>query len=129
MNRSTLMALTLTAATLLAGCARENDNEKLADQITRAVDANNVGSVSGKFIPAAREKMTREAVGRLSDELTKLGKFQRTYEKTPDTAPAGTHFFDAKFEKETWHERMTLNNKGEIIGWDIRPGPMAAAAK
>lgn len=128
MNRLFMTGLAIIAL-MAAGCARENDNEKLADQITRAVKANDVSPVSEKFVPAAREKMTHEAVGRLSDELMPLGKFERTYEKTPDTAPAGTHFFDAKFEKQTWHERLALNNQGDIIGWDIRPGPLASAAK
>ena len=126
MNR--LLVIGLAIGVACTGCAHENETEKLADQITRAVAANNVAPVSAKFAPAAREKMTREAVGRLSDELVQLGKFDRTYEKTPDTAPAGTHVLDAKFDKQTWHERLVLNNKGEIIRWDIRPGATGAPA-
>jgi hypothetical protein len=103
----------------LVACSGQNADEKLADRVTQAIVDNDVKPVEQDFNALTRPKLTRGAVGRLSDMLNALGKFQRTHETTPKDAPAGVHTFDAVFDKATWHEDMTLDEDGKIATFHI----------
>jgi hypothetical protein len=111
--------LFFACALLLAACAGENDNEKLADRVTQAIVNNDIRPVEKDFNALTRPKLTRGAVGRLSDQLNTLGKFDRTHETTPKDVSNGRHTFDAVFEKATWHEEMTLDEDGKIAAFFI----------
>lgn len=118
MNR---MCWTAAAAALaLAGCAGENHFEKLADDVTKAIVANDMRPVEKEFNAITREKLrNRATVGRLSDDLAPLGKFKRTKEDTPKDARAGFHTFVAEFEKGNWTEDMLLDTEGKIASFHI----------
>ncbi len=124
-----LCSIAVAAAVLaLAGCAGENHAEKLADQVTRAIVANDMRPVAPEFNAIVRPKlMERERVGRLSDELAPLGSFKRTKENTPAGAAAGTHQFVAEFERGTRIEDMTLDSDGKIAAFHIHPAGESAA--
>lgn len=106
---------------VLLGCGGENANEKLADRVTQAIINNDVKPVEQDFNALTRPKLTRGAVGRLSDQLNALGKFQRTHETTPKDAASGRHVFEAVFDKATWHEDLTLDEDGKIAAYHIHP--------
>jgi hypothetical protein len=115
-------------ALAVSGCARENHAEKLADQVTRAIVANDMRPVASEFNAIVRPKlMERERVGRLSDQLAPLGKFKRTKENTPAGTPAGTHQFVAEFERGTRIEDMTLDADGKIAAFHIHPTGQSSA--
>lgn len=115
-------------ALAVAGCAGENHAEKLADQVTRAIVANDMRPVAPEFNAIVRPKlMERERVGRLSDQLAPLGNFKRTKENTPAGAPAGTHQFVAEFERGTRIEDMTLDSDGKIAAFHIHPASESPA--
>jgi hypothetical protein len=103
----------------LVACGGPNANEKLADRVTEAIVNNDIRPVEKDFNALTRPKLTRAAVGRLSDQLNALGKFHRTHETTPKGAPAGRHTFDAIFDKATWHEDMVLDEDGKIAAFYI----------
>jgi hypothetical protein len=105
-----------------AGCASESPAEKLADRVTRAIVANDMGPVAPEFNAIVRPTlMERERVGRLSDQLVPLGTFTRTQEDTPAGAPAGVHRFVAEFERGTRIEDLKLDADGKISAFQIRP--------
>ena len=112
-------SLLVLAVLALAACAGENANEKLADRVTQAVVSNDMRPVEKDFNALTRPKLTRGAVGRLSDELNALGKFQRTHETTPKDQTSGRHTFEAVFDKATWHEDMTLDEEGKIAAFYV----------
>lgn len=111
--------LVFASVLMLAACGGENANEKLADRVTAAVVSNDMRPVEKDFNALTRPKLTRGAVGRLSDQLNALGKFDRTHETTPKDVTGGHHTFDAVFEKATWHEDLTLDEDGKIAAFFI----------
>ncbi len=116
------------AALAAAGCAGENHAEKLADQVTRAIVANDMRPVESEFNALVRPKlMERERVGRLSDQLAPLGSFKRTKENTPAGSPAGAHQFVAEFERGTRIEDMTLDSDGKIAAFHIHSANESSA--
>lgn len=115
------MAMVLVCCVGLSACARQNKAEREADKITRAVIANDMRPVENDFAAAPREKMTRVAVARLSDELNNLGKYKGVKEDTSSGSTAGMHTFTVTFEKETWHESMMVDSGGKVSAWRINP--------
>jgi hypothetical protein len=112
-------ALFILAVVALTACGGENANEKLADRVTQAIVNNDMKPVEKDFNALTRPKLTRGAVGRLSDQLNGLGKFQRTHETTPKDQTGGKHTFDAVFDKATWHEDLTLDEDGKIAAFYV----------
>lgn len=104
---------------VLAGCG--NNNEKLADAVTQAIVNNDIRPVASDFNALTRPKLTRGAVGRLSDQLNALGHFKGTHETTVSGAPQGRHTFDANFDKATWHIDLELDEDGKIAAYHIHP--------
>lgn len=114
----------LAAATVLGlvACAGENHYEKLADDVTKAVVANDMRPVEGEFNALVRPKLvSRVRVGALSDRLAALGKFEGVKEDTPSGAQAGEHDFAARFVKSTWRVRMVVDADGKIAAYYITP--------
>ncbi|GAC1501737.1 MAG: hypothetical protein NVS1B14_06260 [Vulcanimicrobiaceae bacterium] len=109
----------LLAAVALTGCSTKNRYEKEADKITNAVISNNMNDVQNDFDSQARAQITRVAVARLSDELNAQGKFQGVTEAQPSGAAPNTHFFDAKFEKRMYQEKLVLDDDGKVREWRI----------
>jgi hypothetical protein len=124
-----LCSIVVAAVALAAtGCAGENHAEKLADQVTRAIVANDMRPVAPEFNAIVRPKlMERERVGRLSDQLAPLGSFKRTKENTPAGAPAGMHQFVAEFERGTRVEDLTLDADGKISAFHIHSSSESTA--
>jgi hypothetical protein len=112
-------ALLVCCVLALAACGGENENEKLAGRVTQAIVDNDVKPVEKDFNALTRPKLTRGAVGRLSDQLNALGKFEHIHETTPKDASKGRHTFDAVFDKATWHEDMNLDEDGKIAAFYI----------
>ncbi len=119
MNR--YLAAGLICMVALGACSTRNKDEKEADKITRAVIANDMRPAQNDFAAAPRQKMTRVAVARLSDELNNLGTYKGLKEDTPSGSPAGTHTFTVTFDKETWHESMMVDSGGKVSAWKINP--------
>ncbi|HMD03104.1 MAG TPA: hypothetical protein VKG44_09105 [Candidatus Baltobacteraceae bacterium] len=116
------MATGLAAAALLAGCAGENHYEQLADQVTKAVIANDMRPVEKDFNALARPQLENRAkVGALSDQLNALGTFKRNREDTPKGEPSTYHAFAAEFTKGTWQLVMRLDADGKIASFHIAP--------
>jgi hypothetical protein len=111
-------------ALALASCAGENHYEQLADQVTRAIVANDMRPVEKDFNALARPQLENRArVGELSDELGALGAFKRTHEQTVAGETAGVHTLNAEFAKATWRIQMRIDSDGKIAAFRIAPPP------
>jgi hypothetical protein len=96
--------------------SHQNPNEALATRVTKAIVANDMKPVEPIFNAADREKLeNRMLVGRLSQDLNDLGKFNSVQEDTPNPSPTGYHRFKANFEKGTWVEDMRFDSEGKIV--------------
>jgi hypothetical protein len=116
------------AALALAGCFGENQYEKMADQVTKAIIANDMRPVEKDFNAIVRPKLLdRARVGTLSDQLNALGPLKRIKENTPSGARTGEHTFAVEFQKGTWSEDMTLDSEGKIASFYVRPRPSTSA--
>ena len=124
-----LSAIVVAAgAFALAGCAHENHTEQLADQVTRAIVANDMRPVAPEFNALVRPKlMQHEQVGRLADQLAPLGNFKRTKENTPAGTPAGTHQLIAEFERGTRVEDLTFDSEGKIAAFHLHSASESSA--
>jgi hypothetical protein len=112
--------LALLAALSLSGCAFANANERVADQITRAVIANDVSPVMERFAPQIEGELTRVRVAELSDELAAQGTYQGLRQTFDSWCPQGALCFDVQFEKAPFHEIMKLAKDGKVRYWWIR---------
>jgi len=113
------VVLAATLATL-AGCSFQNHNEREAQNITRAVIANDLKPVENDI--AKGITITRVQVAQWSDELNAQGKLLSVKETTAGCA-TGWHCFDVKFEKHEYVERMRFDENGKVINWDFHMAP------
>lgn len=118
-----LLPLAVVFAIAFTGCSHYNKNEKEADKITRAVIANDMAPVINDFDSQARATVTRIAVARLSDQLNQEGKYQGIKEDTKASGSPNTHYFEAKFDKHTWLETMSLDDDGKVRAWNVHEAP------
>jgi hypothetical protein len=123
-------AFPAAAMLLLAGCFGENHYEKMADQVTKAIIANDMRPVEPEFNAIVRPKLlNRSRVGQLSDELNALGPLKRIKENTPAGAPPGEHTFAVQFEKATWTEDLLIDADGKIAAFHVHPKASAPAGQ
>ena len=109
------LAALAVAAVVLGACSFESKNERLADEITKAVMANDLNPVIKDLTPGSDKKITRSEIANWSDELNQQGKLQSVKEN-PSCDP-GWHCFDVQFEKAKYTERMALDENGKVRDW------------
>lgn len=114
-------ALAVLAALIAAGCSFQNKNEREADEITRAVMANDLAPVQNDI--AKGITIPRVQVAEWSDELNAQGKLLSVKETA--TCSPGWHCFDVKFAKRAYVERLRLDETGKVVNWNFK---MASAA-
>ena len=114
-----VFAAVLFAVTVaLNGCSFQNKYEREADKITKAVIANDLSSVENDIAPALLKKITRVQIAALSDELNSQGKLESIHEVTPCPA-APEHCFTVKFEKNTYHETLEMDDQDKVVEWNV----------
>lgn len=118
-NRTTPSAVVALTA-VLAACSHQNAHERLADDITRAVVANDVSPVMNRFAPGIEGELTRVRVAELSDQLNAQGAYQGLHQTSEAWCPQGALCFDVQFEKAPFHEIMKLAADGKVKYWWIR---------
>lgn len=114
-----LLALSLCA------CSYQNGHERLAEQITRAVVANDLTPVIKHFDPRIEGELTRVRVAQLSDQLNAQGAYQGLHQTTGAWCPQGALCFDVQFQKAPFHEIMKLAEDGKVRYWWIRAAQKA----
>ena len=93
------------------------------------------GAAGATAAPSASSLLALELVGQdrpgivrdISRAVAELGvSIHELTTEVTSAAMSGEHLFNAKFEKTTWHERLVLNNRGEIVAWSVHPSPLPA---
>ncbi|HEV7180816.1 MAG TPA: hypothetical protein VGN11_13165 [Candidatus Baltobacteraceae bacterium] len=118
------LAAAACIATLLAGCSFQNKYEREADKITHAVMNNDLAPVKDDIAPGMT--ISRVKVAAWADELDAQGKLLSIKERPTCDAGPGWHCFDVKFEKHPYIERLSMDDRGKITGWNFK---MAAGAQ
>lgn len=103
---------------LIRACAGgENRYEKVAHQLTEAVQKNDIAAVK-KLENAETAADTNFArVGHAADVLGPLGKVRRVKEHTPANDGARVHEFDVSFEQGAAHEKILFDPDGKVFRW------------
>jgi hypothetical protein len=111
--KRTLSIALLGITALVSGCAGQNKYEREADTITRAVMADDAATVQKQFAPGI--PITRVRVASYSDELEAQGKLLSIKEESSCTP--GYHCVLVKFEKNSYLERLQLNDHNQVTYW------------
>lgn len=124
MNKFLLSTL-LIAALGIAGCGSSAGNEqKLADQVTRAVYNDDMSGVTANMDSEAAQQVTRASLGVVSDLMHRMGNYQGLTETGTDI-PARRYTFDAKFDHGDLTIKLRLDPDGKIAGYHVIPGAPA----
>jgi hypothetical protein len=111
-----LAVFVVVLVVLVRACAGgENRYEKLAHQLTEAVQANDYTAVAKLENSETAAEMGHGRLGRAADQLGPLGKIRRVKESTPPNDGDRVHEFDVTFEHGSVHEKIQLDPDGKIF--------------
>jgi len=101
----------------------ENRYEKLATDVTKALEANDMRPVEREFNALRRPQLEdRAKVGALSDFVNAEGSLKSVREdREKPGAPVGYHHFTARFDKGDLSEDLTVDADGKIADFHVRP--------
>jgi len=115
----------IVVALVLRTCAgAENKYEKIAHQLTQAIQNGDVAAVQKLENSGTAADMPRARLGAATDKFSALGKIKRVKEHTPPTDPPRVHEFDVTFDKGAVHEKIEFDPQDKVFHfrWD----PIAA---
>jgi hypothetical protein len=118
-----LIALLVVLALVKIFKPHANTYEKLAWNVTAALQSNDVEAVKKYQNAETATLITRGIVGRAADRLAPLGKLKSVKEITPSDAPERTHEFDVAFEKGTVHEKIKVDPDLKIVHFEYDKVP------
>jgi len=119
-------APTLAAATLavaLAACGGAGGNgaaQSTADTITKAVIANDVGTVQNNLDDSVRPTVTKTSVAALSDAMQKLGDYRGLTLLSSD-ATKNEYTYRADFAKGAMNVVIKLDSDGKAGAYKAIP--------
>ena len=116
-----LMASLALGLAACGGAGGSSDQQKLAEDVTRAVYNNDMEAVTSNFSSTLAPQVTRASLGVVSDEMHTMGNLQSLTETATDT-PARRYTFDAKFDKGDMTMQMRLDGDGKIVAYRVVPG-------
>ncbi|MFN2461078.1 MAG: hypothetical protein ABR591_10385 [Candidatus Velthaea sp.] len=117
-----VILIALVAIFLLRGCFfHENQYEKLARDVTVALQRNDVEAVKKYQNAETATHVNRGIVGRAADRLGPLGNLKSVKETTPSGAPDRQHEFDVAFDRGRLHESMKVDPEGKIVSFRYEP--------
>jgi hypothetical protein len=93
----------------------ENRYEKLANQLTVALQNNDVDAVRKLQNAETATMINRGVVGRAADVFAPLGKIKKVKETTPSDAPERVHEFEVSFDKGNVREKMKVDPDFKIV--------------
>lgn len=122
-RRPLLLAIValLVVAAVLRGCFfHENDFEKIAREVTVALQRDDLATVLKYQNAETATQVNRERVGRASDALAPLGALKKVKETSanPDTR---VYDFTLTFDKGAVHETIKFDPDKKIVGFHYDP--------
>lgn len=100
----------------------ENRYEKLARDVTVALQNNDVDAVKKYQNAETATRVTRGVVGREADRLAPYGKLKSVKETTPNDGPERTHEFTVAFDKGTIRETIKFDPDMKIVAFHYVKG-------
>jgi hypothetical protein len=110
----------LLVAALLVGCSSSRNPQKVADDMTHALYANDLDRFSGYFDDATKATVTRSDMGALSDRMHKLGDLQSIapHDADPD---AGRYTYDVTLSRGTMLVELRIDPTGKVGAYRVVP--------
>ncbi|MDQ2909034.1 MAG: hypothetical protein M3R44_06765 [Candidatus Eremiobacteraeota bacterium] len=107
-------------ASLGACASHANDPQTLADRITHAVYADDLGATTTGFDDETKNTITRKQLGALSDRMHALGDYRTL---TPRTAQpdSGKYTYDAHFTRGTMLVELRIDPTGKVGAYRVTP--------
>jgi len=122
-RRPMLLAIfaAIVVAVVLRSCFfNENDFEKIAREVTAALQRDDLATVVKYQNAETATEVNRERVGRASDALAPLGSLKSVKETNVD-ADKRIHDFTVTFDKGTLHETIKFDPQKKIVGFHYDP--------
>jgi hypothetical protein len=101
---------------LVRACAGgENRYEKIAHQLTAAVQSNDYNAVAKLENRETAAEMGHGRLGKAADSLAPLGKIKRVKENTPAGDGDRVHEFDVTFDNGSVHEKIKFDPDDKVF--------------
>jgi len=110
----------LLVVAVLAGCSAGRNPQKVADDMTHALYANDLDRFSGYFDDATKATVTRGDMGALSDRMHQLGTIQSIapHDADPD---AGRYTYDVTFSRGSMLVELRVDPTGKVGAYRAIP--------
>jgi hypothetical protein len=113
-----LAVFVIVLVLLVRACSgRENQYEKIAHELTAAVQNNDYNAVAKLENAQTAVEMGRGRLGTAADKLAPLGKIKRVHENTPSTDGPRVHEFDVTFDGATVHEKILFDPENKVAAF------------
>jgi hypothetical protein len=124
-NQIWILAVFVIALVLLvrACSGRENTYERIAHQLTQAVQNNDYKAVAKLENAETAADMGRGRLGHAADDLAPLGKIKRVHEVATTSKTPRVHEFDITFDKGTAHETIQFDPADKVFHFNELPKP------
>ena len=122
-NQILILAIFVIVLVLLvrACSGRENQFEKIAHELTAAVQNNDFNAVAKLENAQTVVTMGRGRLGAAADKLAPLGKIKRVRENTPPSDGPRVHEFDVNFDRGTVHEKILFDPENKVVTFHYDP--------
>ena len=124
-RRNQIMSLAvfvIVLVLLVRACSgRENQYERIAHELTAAVQNNDYNGVAKLENAQTVVTMGRGRLGAAADKLAPLGKIKRVRENTPPSDGARVHEFDVNFDRGTVHEKILFDPENKVVTFHYDP--------
>jgi len=111
-----LAAFVIVMVLLVRACAGgENKYEKLAHQLTQAVQNNDYAAATKLQNSESAAEMGHGRLGKAADTLAPLGKIKRVHENTPAGDGPRVHEFDVTFDNGSVHEKIQFDPEDKVF--------------
>jgi hypothetical protein len=117
-----LAVFVIVLVLLVRACSgRENQYEKIAHELTAAVQNNDYNAVAKLENSQTAATMGRGRLGTAADKLAPLGKIKRVHENTPASDGPRVHEFDVTLDGGTVHEKILFDPENKIVTFHYDP--------
>jgi len=121
-----LAVFVIVLVLLVRACSgRENTYEKIAHELTQAVQNNDYNAVAKLENAETAADMGRGRLGKASDSLAPLGKIKRVHEVPTTSKTPRVHEFDVTFDKGAAHEIIQFDPENKVFHFyqQVKPAP------
>jgi hypothetical protein len=115
------VAVILVVLLVKACIGGENTYEKIAHQLTQAVQNNDYAAASKLENSQTAADMGRGRLGKAADALAPLGKIKHVHENTPPNDGPRVHEFDVSFDHGTVHEKILFDPEDKVFKFHYDP--------